>query len=124
MTFLLPSLTKSQQVHFKAGLSSHDMPPKAPRWCKKASNELEKQFNLFTQSGGEEGFDPRDRTSEYIKSKAKDNPVLKPYLASNQGGFHTHRDSTKIIRGYECVSSEYFVKLAKAGIRRSTLTSQ
>ena len=100
------------------------MPPKAPRWSKKASTELEKQFNLFTQSGGEEGFDPRDRTAEYIKSKAQGNPVLKPYLAGKQGGFHSHRDSAKIIRGYERVSSEYFVKLAKAGIRRSTLTSR
>jgi hypothetical protein len=93
-------------VHFKAGISSHNMPPKAPRWSKKAGNELKKQFNLFTQSGGDEGFDPRDRTAEYIKSKAQGNPVLKPNLDGKQGGFHSHRDSTKIIWGYERMSSE------------------
>jgi hypothetical protein len=93
---------------------------KVPRWNKKASNEVIKQFNLFTESGGEEGWDPRDCTAEYIKVKVKDHDVLRPYLAGRIGGFHSNKDCSKILRGYERVSSEYFVKLAKAGVRRST----
>lgn len=96
---------------------------KAPRWSRVAGNEVIKQFNLFTQSGGEEGWDPRDCSPEYIKLKVKDNDELRPFLAGKLGGFHSNKDSAKILRGYERVSSEYFVKLAKAGVRRSTLTS-
>jgi hypothetical protein len=93
---------------------------RAPRWSKKASNEVEKQFNLFTESKGEEGWDPRDRTPEYVKLKVRTNDLLRPFLAATFGGFHLHKNSSKILWGYERVSSEYFVKLAKAGIRRST----
>ena len=49
---------------------------KAPRWSKKDSNEVIKQFNLFTESGGEEGWDPRNCNGDYIKEKVKDSDVL------------------------------------------------
>jgi hypothetical protein len=49
---------------------------KAPRWSIKASKEVIKQFDLFTESGGEEGWDPRDCTAEYIKVQVKDNNML------------------------------------------------
>jgi len=97
------------------------MPPKAPRWNKKASKEVERQFDLFTQTQGKDGWDPRERAPEYVKNKVKDNFILRPYLAGSSGGYTTHKTCQKVLRGYERVSSEYFVKIAKSGIRRSTL---
>jgi hypothetical protein len=103
-------------------LSSQDMPAaaKAPRWSKKDSKEVIKQFNLFTESGGEEGWDPQNCNTEYIKVKVKDSDVLRPFLAGKFGGFHLHKDCAKILCGYKRASSEYFVKLAKTRVSRST----
>jgi hypothetical protein len=55
------------------------MPPKVARWNKQATNELEKLFNLFTESSCEEGWDPRNSDTTYVKSVVKDNNVLKPF---------------------------------------------
>ena len=92
----------------------------APRWTKEAAKEVERQFNLYTESNGQEGWDPRNHNASYIKPLAQKNDILRPYLAGNLGGHNSHKDSAKILRGYERVASEYFVKLAKQGIRRST----
>ena len=100
----------------------HSMPVRgtAPRWTKEAANEVERQFNLYTESNGQEGWDPRDRNASYIKPLAQKNNVLWPFLAVNLGGHESHKDSAKILQGYEWVASEYFVKLAKWGVRHST----
>jgi hypothetical protein len=97
------------------------MPPRGvPRWNKEATNEIQKQFDLFTESNGQEGWDPRNRDALYIKPRVQQNDVLRPFLANNLGGHDSHKTSSKILRGYERVASEYFVKLAKTGIHRST----
>jgi hypothetical protein len=82
---------------------SHSMPVRgtAPRWTKEAANEVERQFNLYTKSNGQEGWDPRNRDASYIKPLAQKNDVLRPYSAGNLGGHELHKDSTKILRGYE-----------------------
>ena len=83
----LPSVSAAQLLHLEANLSGHDMPPKAPRWNKKASKEVERQFDLFTQTQGKDGWDPRERSPEYIKQKVKDNFLLQPFLAGSTGRF-------------------------------------
>jgi hypothetical protein len=97
------------------------MPPRGvPCWSKEATNEIQKQFDLFTESNGKDGWDPQNRDASYIKPCIQQNEVLRPFLANNLGGHDSHKTSSKILQGYERVSSEYFVKLAKSGIRRST----
>jgi hypothetical protein len=96
------------------------MPPKTICWNKEATTEVLHQFNLHTSMEGEEGWDPENRAAEYIKPRAQQNDVLRVYLEGNLGGRTTNKDSSKLLHGYERVASEYFVSLAKAGIRRST----
>ena len=73
------------------------MPPKAVCWNKQAQTELEKQFNLFTTTNGDEGFDPENQMAEYIKAAAQNNEVLCVYLAGNLGGNKTNKDSSKLL---------------------------
>lgn len=101
-------------------LPHNDMPPKAKRWGKEQQNECTKQFNLFTTSNGKEGWDPREQTAEYVKPRAQQNDVCRPFLAANLGGSSSNKDSQKVVHGYRKAASEYWVKLAKSGIRRRT----
>jgi hypothetical protein len=89
------------------------------RWGAKESKECERQFNLFASTGGTQGWDPESTDAAYIKEKiiqAK-NPIFAPFLAKSAGG--SARDNQKALSGYRSASSEYFVKLAKNGIRIS-----
>jgi hypothetical protein len=43
------------------------------------------------------------------------------FLSKNLGGDKYNRDNTKAIGGYKRTASEYFVKLAKQGIRLGAL---
>lgn len=97
-----------------------DMPPKIKRWGKQQSNEVTKQFNLFTETNGGEGWDPEDVTESVIKQNIKSNDVLRPYLAASLGGHSSNKDNQKAIRNYRRAASEYFVHLALGGVRRST----
>ena len=90
-------------------------------WGAKQKKEVLKQFNLFTSTNGEEGWDPEKwGDTDYIVGKAKDNPICVRYLSKRQGGHQSNRDNQKVVRGYKNAASEYWVHLAKTGIRRST----
>jgi hypothetical protein len=90
-----------------------------PRWNKAASDELARLFNLFTQTGGQEGCDPQNQDPEYVIEALKENGILRPYLQFAHGGHLAHKkDSAKALRGYKRVASEYITFLAKDGIRR------
>jgi hypothetical protein len=98
------------------------MPPKLKNWGKPQKEECVKQFNLFETTNGSDGWDPREVDDSYIKPRVKLNNVCRPYLSVALGGHSKNKDSSKAIRGYRRAASEYFVTLAKGGIRRSTCT--
>jgi hypothetical protein len=68
---------------------------KLPNWGPNQRKELTKHWNLFVESEGEDSWDPRLNTNkkaekEAIVANAKPNDVLRPYLASQDGG-HSSR---------------------------------
>jgi hypothetical protein len=91
------------------------------RWGVKQNKELEKQFNLFDTTGGKKGWNPGVTNDNYIKEKFCDsgNRDLIHFLSKALGGNKNNRDNSKAINGYKRAASEYFVKLAKQGVRIS-----
>ena len=95
------------------------MPPKQKSWGETQTLECIRQFNLFQVTKGKQGWDPEKHNDPtYVKDLAKRNQLLKPYVQKSLGGFDKNRDSSKVIRGYERAASEWWVVLAKRGIRR------
>jgi hypothetical protein len=93
---------------------------KLKNWGKEQKDECTRQFNLFTTTNGADGWNPAETADSYIRPKAKDNDILRPYLSAFIGGHSSCKDSSKVLRGYRRAGSEYIVYLAKNGIRRST----
>jgi hypothetical protein len=91
------------------------------RWGVKQNKELEKQFNLFDTTGGKEGWNPGVTNDNYIKTKICESGKgdLIRFLSKSLGGDRNNRDNSKAINGYKRAASEYFVKLAKQGVRLS-----
>ena len=100
------------------------MPPKQKSWGETQTLECIRQFNLFQVTKGKQGWDPEKHNDPtYVKDLAKRNQLLKPYVQKSLGGFDKNRDSSKVIRGYERAASEWWVVLAKRGIRRGASSS-
>ena len=95
------------------------MPPKQKKWSDTQTIECIRQFNLFRVTKGKQGWDPeKNDDPNYIKDLAKRSSVLKPYVQKSLGGYEGNKDSSKVIRGYERAACEWWVALAKRGIRR------
>ena len=96
------------------------MPPRPTKnWSETQTNECIRQFNLFKLSQGKQGWDPEKHSKpEYVKKQFQRNQTVKPYLQKSLGGSEANRDSAKAIRGYQRASSEWWVVLARRGIRR------
>jgi hypothetical protein len=95
------------------------MPPKQKSWGETQTQECIRQFNLFQATKGKEGWDPAKHSdTEYVKTSVRRNQTIKPYLKKSLGGSAGNIDSSKAIRGYQRAASEWWVVLARSGIRR------
>lgn len=95
---------------------------KQSNWSTAQDNACVKQFNLFRASGGSEGWDPTKTSKkhgDYIVEKLKEVVTTRNYLAHSNGGHKSNSDNAKGLRGYRRVASEFWVSLAKQGIRKS-----
>ena len=95
------------------------------RWGEKEREACKQLFDLFKSTGGKEGWDPNNTETNYIIGcfSALQSPhkeVLQPYLSEAKGGDKGNRDNQKAVGGYTRAAGEWFVALAKSGVRAST----
>jgi hypothetical protein len=103
------------------------MPPKKKdklaNWGKEQRKELTKQWNLFVESDGENGWDPRLNTTTHktaIVELVKTNDVLRPYLSVQDGGHSSNKDNTKFFRNFRKQQSDYFADEYRTGKRKAS----
>jgi len=95
-----------------------------PRWGEGQRALCTQQFDLFTSSEGEEGWDPDNIDPDYIINCFSEDNICRPFLNANLGGNHLNKNSDKGIGGYRRCACEYYVSEALKGNHRNRHDNQ
>ena len=99
---------------------------KARNWKPAVEGKLcAKQFDLYSQSSGTEGWNPLTPSTEvaalFVDAAKEDHETFGPllhFLKPSQGGHPNNKDNWKAQTNFAKAAGEYFVFLAKCGVRK------
>jgi len=89
----------------------------SPHWGEAHRACCTQQFDLFTSTEGEEGWDPDNIDLDYIIDCCLKDDICCSFVNANLGGHQLNKNSNKGIGGYRQCTCEYYISEALKGNR-------